>query len=144
MSDLFGKSVKMEISGNSVPLPQRPARANNQQNKNIGKHVQQKQIDGGDGGPAEKRPRFGPNNQNGGVGSGGGGGGGPGGGNQNQNKNFANKGGFGNRNRNRGGNQNRSNFQNQNNVNVSTKNKKKKKRNATHVREIIEIVLKFK
>lgn len=114
----------MEIQANSVPLPQRPPRANNQQNKNIGKHVQQKQqIDGGDGGPAEKRARFGGpnNNQNGGVNSGGGGGG-PGGGNQNQNKNFANKGGFGNRNRNRGGNQNRSNFQNQNNVNVSTMN----------------------
>lgn len=113
----------MEIQTNSVPLPQRPARANNQQNKNIGKHVQQKQqIDGGDGGPAEKRARFGGpnNNQNGGVNSGGGGGGPGGGGNQNQNKNFANKGGFGNRNRNRGGNQNRSNFQNQNNVNVST------------------------
>lgn len=125
MSNLYGKLLKMEIQANSVPLPQRPARANNQQNKNIGKHVQQKQqIDGGDGGPAEKRARFGGpnNNQNGGVNSGGGGGGpgGGGGGNQNQNKNFANKGGFGNRNRNRGGNQNRSNFQNQNNVNVST------------------------
>lgn len=94
-------SAKMDNSGNSAPLPQRQARANNQPNKNIGKHGPQKQIDA-DGGPAEKRQRFGPNNQNGGG--------------QNQNKNFGNKGGFGgggNRNRNRGGNQNRSNFQNQ-------------------------------
>jgi len=111
-------SVKMEISGNTASMPQRPPRANNLPNKNLGKHVQQKQIDSSDGGPAEKRQRFGgPNNQNGG----GGGGGGP-----NQNKNFGNKAGFGgggggggNRNRNRGGNQNRSNFQNQN-LNVST------------------------
>lgn len=113
--------VKMEVSGSAAPMPQRQARANNQPNKNLGKHVQQKQIDASDGGPAEKRQRFGgPNNQNGG-GGGVGGGGGP-----NQNKNFGNKGGFGggggggNRNRNRGGNHNRSNFQNQNNVNVST------------------------
>ncbi|XP_034490465.1 protein no-on-transient A isoform X2 [Drosophila innubila] len=113
-------SVKMEISRStsSTPMPQRQARPNNQPNKNLGKHIQQKQLDGSDGGPAEKRQRFGgPNNQNGG----GGGGVGPGGGGPNQNKNFGNKGGFGggggNRNRNRGGNQNRSNFQNQNNVN---------------------------
>lgn len=105
-------SAKMDNSSNSTPLPQRQARANNQPNKNIGKHGPQKQIDGAtDGGPAEKRQRFGPNNQNGVGGAGGG---------QNQNKNFGNKGGFGgggNRNRNRGGNQNRSNFQN---LNVST------------------------
>lgn len=112
-------------SSNAAPLPQRQQRGN-QVNKNVGKHIPQKQNDASDGSPAEKKARFGPNSQNGGVTGGGvpgsAGGGGSGGG-PNQNKNFVNnKGGFAgnNRNRNRGGNQNRPNFQGQNNAaNVS-------------------------
>lgn len=106
-------AVKLDNS-NSGPLPQRQQRGN-QANKNIGKHAIQKQNDS-DGSPAEKKARFGgQNNQNGGLA---GGGGAAAGSIQNQNKNFPNKGGFAaNRNRNRGGNQNRPNFQGQNQTN---------------------------
>uniref|UniRef100_A0A6P4EZW9 Protein no-on-transient A n=1 Tax=Drosophila rhopaloa TaxID=1041015 RepID=A0A6P4EZW9_DRORH len=108
-------AVKLDNSNNTTPLQQRQQRVN-PPNKNIGKHNAQKQNDTSDGSPAEKKPRFGPNTQNGGVT---GGGGGP---NQNQNKNFGNKGGFAaNRNRNRGGNQNRTNFPGATNVNVNQK-----------------------
>nr|AAA03215.1 no-on-transient A product form II [Drosophila melanogaster] len=114
-------------------LPQRQQRGNQQANKNLGKHNAQKQNDSADGGPAEKKQRFGgPNaqnqnqnqNQNGGVTGGGGAVGGP-----NQNKNFGNnKGGFvGNRNRNnnRAGNQNRT-FPGNNNSNQKPNNETSK------------------
>ncbi|XP_054088250.1 protein no-on-transient A isoform X3 [Zeugodacus cucurbitae] len=96
--------IKVEGVNGAAPLPQRAQKNMPQGNKKpIMNAQQQKQNDGGDGAPAEKKPRFnqnGPNQNQGG----------------NQNKNFGNR-GFGNRNNNRNQqNQNRNQNQNQGNV----------------------------
>ncbi|KAH8353837.1 hypothetical protein KR084_005271 [Drosophila pseudotakahashii] len=103
-------AVKQNNSNNASPLPQRQQRGN-LANKNLGKHTAPKQNAASDGNPAEKKPRFGPNTQNGGGGGvAGGGGGGPAGG--------GGRGGFtGNRNRGGNQNQNRQGFQGANNAN---------------------------
>lgn len=103
--------IKVEGVNGATPLPQRAQKNMPQGNKKpIMNAQQQKQNDGADGAPAEKKPRFnqnGPNQNQGG----------------NQNKNFGNQNrGFGNRNNNRNQqNQNRGN-QNQNQGNSQNQN----------------------
>ncbi|XP_039492862.1 protein no-on-transient A [Drosophila santomea] len=92
-------AVKLNNS-NASPLPQRQQRGN-PNNMSLGKHTAPKQNAASDGNPAEKKARFGANNQNGGGVAGGGGG----------------RGGFaGNRNRGGNQNQNRQGFQGANNA----------------------------
>ncbi|KQS38910.1 uncharacterized protein Dere_GG21764, isoform B [Drosophila erecta] len=102
-------AVKLNNS-NASPLPQRQQRGN-PTNMNLGKHTGPKQNAASDGNPAEKKPRFGANNQNGGGVAGGGGGGGAGAGGGGGRGGFA-----GNRNRGGNQNQNRQGFQAANNA----------------------------
>uniref|UniRef100_A0A0K8VX55 Protein no-on-transient A n=1 Tax=Bactrocera latifrons TaxID=174628 RepID=A0A0K8VX55_BACLA len=124
--------LKVEGVNGGAPLPQRAQKNIPQGNKKPVNAQQQKQNDGADGAPAEKKPRFNQNGPNQNQGGG------------NQNKNFGNQNrGFGNRNnrnqqnQNRGNqNQNQGNSQNQNQQNQNKQNQQNQQKQQQDVKSI--------
>ncbi|XP_050331699.1 protein no-on-transient A-like isoform X4 [Bactrocera neohumeralis] len=125
--------IKVEGVNGAAPLPQRAQKNIPQGNKKPMNAQQQKQNDGADGAPAEKKPRFNQNGPNQNQGGG------------NQNKNFGNQNrGFGNRNNNRNQqnqnrgnqNQNQGNSQNQNQQNQNKQNQQNQQKQQQDVKPV--------